>query len=64
MESEKFGMGKQDHTTKIGVSQVVPFLKPKVKKGDTARLGLRIKPPFKVREQNHGQNPPFFQVIQ
>jgi len=55
---------KQDHATKIRVSQVVPSLNPYANWGYPMGLGLNINPPFKVREQNYNQSPSFFQVTQ
>jgi len=53
--SEKCGTGKQDHSNKIMVSQVVPILKLQANRGDPTRLRLRINPPVKVREQDYNQ---------
>jgi len=44
----------------IKASQVVPPHTHWAISGGPTGLGLKIKPPFKVREDDHDQNPSFF----
>jgi len=54
-----YGVGKQDHTTKIGVSHVVPLLKLVANKGDPMRLGYNTNHQVGTREQVYKPSPFF-----
>ena len=52
-------MGKRDHTTKIGVTHVVPLYNPMVSKGDPTGLRSNGNIEKRYREQKHRPSPLF-----